>query len=433
MFIKELLSTPTAQLGKAGRFVVFQIKLWSHCAKLLKKNRSDQQAAALSYHTVFGLVPLAIVMLFVFQLFPAYQVEREKLKNLVYKNLHLTTIVYPSQTEEKVMLTDHLDRIVNDFFVGVDKGSITLVSVVFVIWAALALLSTIERAFNNIWYVARGRSFLHRVINYWAILTLGPLLIGVGIYATSSYTGLAQIERTVLSHIGPAVLSYLVATIVFFLLYFVLPNTKVQAKAAIWGAIVAALVWTFAKWGFRQYVTGYIPYNKIYGVLGLIPLGVVWIYITWLIVLFGLQLTFTTQNLKTLDAAEISATGKREQYFIANDFTVMNIVREIADAFEKNRAPISAEVICSRLDIPAEFGSKILDHLVRSNLIAKTTEPAAGFIPVKDPANIKLSDIAEAVADVGFAQSTAIQPDSLKQIAQSQKDSLAQYNLKQIL
>jgi len=433
MFIKELLSTPTTQLGKAGRFVVFQIKLWSHCARLLKKNRSGQQAAALSYHTIFGLVPLAIVTLFVFQLFPAYQEEGERLKNLVYKNLHLTTIVYPGQTEEKVMLTDHLDRIVGDFFAGVNKGSITLVSIVFVIWAALALLSTIERSFNNIWYIARGRSFLHRVINYWAILTLGPILIGLGIYATRSYAALTQIEQTVLSHVGPAVLSYFVATVVFFLLYFVLPNTRVQAKSAIWGAIVAALVWTLAKGLFRQYVTGFIPYSKIYGVLGIIPLGVLWIYITWLIVLFGLQLTFTTQHLKTLDASDMAATGKREQHFIANDFTAISIVREIADAFEKNQAPLSSEVICSKLNIPAEFGEKILDHLVRSNLIAKTTDPAVGFIPVKDPANIRLSDITDAVAAAGFAQPESGQPDSLRQISKSQRETLAQYNIKQIL
>jgi len=431
--LKKLLSTPTAQLGKAGRFVVFQIKLWSHCARLLRKNRAGQQAAALSYHTVFGIVPLAIVMLFVFQLFPAYQDVGEKLKSLVYKQLHLTTIEYPTETEEKVMLTEHLDRIVTDFFAGVGKGSITLVSVVFVIWAALALLSTIERAFNNIWHVALGRSFLHRMINYWAILTLGPILIGLGIYATRSYAALAQIEQTVLSHIGPAILSYLVATVAFFLLYFVLPNTRVQAKAAIWGAAVAALVWMLAKWLFGQYVTEFIPYSKIYGVLGLIPLGVLWIYITWLIVLFGLQLTFTTQHLKTLDAAEIAAAGKMERYFIANDLTVIRIVREIATAFEANRAPIPAEVICSKLAIPVEFGEKIFNHLVNSNLIAKTSDPVVGFIPAKDPANIRLSDIAEAVAAAGFAQPTTDQPDSLQQINQSQRSVLSQYSLKQII
>ncbi|MHC4498121.1 MAG: hypothetical protein ACYS21_03300, partial [Planctomycetota bacterium] len=76
--LSKLLSTPTAQLGRASRFLVFQIKLWSHCARLLIKNRSGQQAAALSYHTVFGIVPLAIVTLLMFQSFPAYSGVGEK-------------------------------------------------------------------------------------------------------------------------------------------------------------------------------------------------------------------------------------------------------------------------------------------------------------------------------------------------------------------
>ncbi|MCK4887088.1 MAG: hypothetical protein KAS96_06845, partial [Planctomycetes bacterium] len=86
--IGKLLSTPTTQLGKAGRFLVFQIKLWSHCARLLKKNRSGQQAAALSYHTIFGLIPLAIVMLLIFQTFPASSNVGDKIKNFVYEELH---------------------------------------------------------------------------------------------------------------------------------------------------------------------------------------------------------------------------------------------------------------------------------------------------------------------------------------------------------
>ena len=83
--------------------------------------------------------------------------------------------------------------------------------------------------------------------------------------------------------------------------------------------------------------------------------------------------------------------------------------------------------------MPAEFGEKILNHLVNSELIAKTSDPKVGFIPAKDPANIKLSDIAEAVAAVGFAQSPTGQPQSLDQITQSQRSALAQYSLKQII
>ena len=149
--------------------------------------------------------------------------------------------------------------------------------------------------------------------------------------------------------------------------------------------------------------------------------------------MFGLQLTFTTQHLKSLDAADIVAAKKNEEYFIANDLTAINIVREIAVAFEKNDAPVEAEVICSKLNIPAEFGDKILTHLVDSELIAKTSDPKTGFLPAKDPANIKLSDIAEAVAAAGFAQSTTEQPDALQQITQAQRNALAQHNLKQIL
>jgi membrane protein len=305
--LTKLLSTPTAQLGKASRFAVFQIKLWWHCFRLLKKNRAGQQAAALSYHTIFGIVPLTIVMLLIFQSLSASEDIGEKVKGVVYDQLHLSEVKLDLPETGEKMLTDYLDEIVGSFFTGLNKHSLTIVSGIIVIWAALALLSTIERAFNNIWHVGRGRSFLHRTINYWALLTLGPLLLGTGIYVSTEYATLGQIQKTILTHFGPAVFSYVVATVAFFLLYFVLPNTKVQARAAIWGAAIAALVWSFAKWGFGQYVTEFIPYSKVYGVLGLIPLGVLWIHITWLIVLFGLQLTFTTQHLRSLDAAEIAA------------------------------------------------------------------------------------------------------------------------------
>ena len=435
--LTKLLSTPTAQLGKAGRFVVFQIKLWSHCARLLRKNRAGQQAAALSYHTIFGIIPLAIVMLLIFQSFPAYRDVGEKIKNFAYRQANFSDFKSPAHDandpKKTVALTERLDEIIGKFFKGASKGSITLFSTLIVVWAALALLSTIERAFNNIWHVGRGRSFLHRIINYWAILTLGPLLIGAGIFISTKYVTFGRIQETVLSDIAPVLLSYIVATVAFFLLYFVLPNTKVQAKAAIGGAAVAALVWIAAKNLFGYYVTEWKPYSTVYGVMALVPITVLWIYITWLIVLFGLQLTFTTQHLKSLDAAEIATAKETEEYFIANDLTAINIVREIAIAFEKNDAPVEAEVICSKLSIPAEFGEKLLDHLVDSGIIMKTSEPKLGFVPAQEPSNIKLSEISSAVAKVSFAQSTNEQPDALRQITQTQRSTLANNTLSEIL
>jgi membrane protein len=436
--LNQLLSTPTTQLGKAGRFVVFQIKLWSHCARLLKLNRAGQQAAALSYHTIFGIVPLAIVTLLIFQSFPAYSDIGEKVKNFVYEQANFSA--FRSQntaagegSPETVTLTEHLDQIVSRFFAETNKGQIGLFSILIVIWAALALLSTIERSFNSIWHVARGRSFLQRIISYWALLTLGPLLLGAGIYVVTRDSTLGRLRQTALPNIGPLFLSYIVATVAFFLLYFVLPNAKVRVRPALWGAAVAALVWIAAKNVFGYCITEFKLYYTVYGVLALIPMMVVWIYITWLTVLFGLQLTFTTQHLNTLDAAEIAAAKKNEEYFIANDRTVINMVREIAAAFQANQAPIASDVLCSKLDIPAEFAEKILTHLVNSKLVVRTSEPVAGFLPAREPENIKLSEITEAVAAAGLAQSPTDEPPAMQQIEQARQNVLAQYSLRQII
>ncbi len=428
--LRELLTTPSTQLDRASRFVVFQIKMWSHCARLLKKNRSGQQAAALSYHTVFGIVPLAIVTLLIFQSFPACKDIGDKMKDSVYDWANLKAFKTPAAngvgTEQTEALTDHIDRLVATFFDETNRGQIGLFSVLIVIWAALALLTTIEKSFNNIWHVATGRNVLHRIISYWALLTLGPLLVGIGIYLVTK-------RETVLPEITSSVLSYGVAVVAYFLLYYVLPNTKVNVKAAIWGAVVAALVWVLAKSVFRFSITELELYQTVYGAMALIPMTVLWIYITWLIVLFGLQLTFTTQHLKNLDAAEIAAAKESAEYFIANDLTLINIVREIATAFEDGQAPVAPEVICSKLDLPGEFGEKILDHLVNCGLVVRTSDPTVGYFPAKDPANMRLSELAEATAAAGFAQATTEWSPSLKKITQSQRRVLARHNLKETL
>ena len=433
----KLLTTPTTQLGRAGRFVVFQIKLWSHCARILKMNRSGQVAAALSYHTIFGIVPLAIVTLLIFQSFPKYSQIGEEIKEFVYHQANLTafqsSVPGKEGSEQTVTLTKHLDDIIAMFFTETNKGQIGLTSILFVIWAALALLTTIEKTFNSIWHIPAGRNFLHRIISYWTLLTLGPLVLGTGIYIITQYSKIANIRETILSHIAPIILSYLVATVVFFLLYYVIPNTKVSSKAAIWGAAVAALVWMVAKGIYGYCITEFGLYRTVYGVMALIPMTVVWIYITWLAVLFGLQMTYTTQHLKTLDSAEIKTPRKTEEYFIANDMTIINVVREIAEAFEDNQVPVPPDAICSKLSIPAELGQKILDRLVDNRVIVKTSEPEVGFLPARDPARIKLSDIGEVTAAIGYAQPRTDRTDSLQQVAESQKSALAKYNLKQIL
>jgi membrane protein len=432
--LRNLLTTPTVQLGRTARFFVFQCKLWSHCFRLLIKNRAAPLAAALSYYSIFGIVPLAIVAVLIFHSVPAYREIGGQLKRITYGELHLTSIEYPNpdNPEEQIVLTDYVDTIINRFFTGLDKGSLGLISAVLVIWAALRLLSIIESAFNHMWSVPRGRRFLHRMINYWAVLTLGPLLLATGLYATTTYTMLGSIETGILATIGPIV-SYLVSLLALFLLYLVMPNAKVRPGAALWGAGVAALVLSLAKWGFGIYVTELIPYSKAYGVLGLIPLGVFWVYVTWVIVLLGLQLTFTIQHFDTLEMTAGLKAQEADGPFIANDVTAIAIARELAGAFDDDRGPVSADEIGRRLGIPATLGRRLLDELVRRDLLVRTSRPRQGFLLARDPRRIRLSDLAEAVAAVSFGQPIPDRHDALRQIVDEKNHLLAQHTLKELL
>ncbi|NLH15157.1 MAG: YihY family inner membrane protein [Phycisphaerae bacterium] len=404
----RLLSQP---IGKEpfsgwGRFLFFQIRLWRHCIRLLKVNRSGTQAAALSYHTVFGIVPLAIVMLMVFQLFPAYRDLGIKVREFIYRQAHLASIEYsvrgPAETEAKtVRLTDQIDQITDRFLSGLDTGAVTLISGLLMIWAAIGLLETIERAFNTIWGVARNRSFFHRIINYWTMLTLGPLLLGLGIYMTTHYLSGGMLTEGWMKYLRP-IWPFFFSTAALFFLYFLMPNASVNAKAALWGAVVAGLCWTAAKHAFGVYLLRFIPYQAVYGVLGLIPLGVWWIYITWLIVLFGLQLTYATQYLTTLDAAELAAMRKNDEAFIADEYTVMRMMGWILEEYYRRQAPVTVEGVAGRLGLPVDFARKLLDHLVATNLLFLTTEPGRGYCPATDGRKITLEEIAKAVRKASF-------------------------------
>ena len=199
--LNRIITTPAENLGKVARFFVFQIRVWPQCIKLLKKNRAGQQAAALSYYSIFGLIPIAIVMLLIFQSFPAYQELGEKFRDYLYDYVQLSDIQYPDPSNPEVVIraTDHIDKLAKGFFAESGRGSITIFSVIVIIYAALGFLTTIERTFNNIWHVSRGRGFVQRMVNYWA-LTLVPLLAVGGIYLSSKIAEFCKLDG--LSSIG---------------------------------------------------------------------------------------------------------------------------------------------------------------------------------------------------------------------------------------
>lgn len=490
--ITKLLTAPTHELGKWTRFMVLQVRIWFHCLRLLKVNHCGTQAAALSYHSIFGLVPLVIVSLMVFQMFPLFGEVSEKVKTFAYEQMNLTSIKYPVEKQstgenaspqqkekaDEISVAEKLDELTKGYISKAHTGAITVVGLVLVIWAAIALLATIEKTFNTIFHVGTGRSFLHRLFNYWALLTLGPILLALGIYVSGQVvknklyqklvpsTQQQQIEvsgdmagadvtidpniadgqpaqtkrpdsggfKSKMARVTARTLPFLISLVAIFFLYFFLPNTRVSPGSALWGAFVAGVIWSLAKFGFGQYVTKFVPQFAVYGVLGIIPLTVMWIYLSWLIVLFGLQLTYATQNVKRLDAAEFGSARRQEQCFLANDQTVIRVMEYVLNAFErKDQKPVGAESIAYRLGMPTDFTEKILNRMVQSGLLCHTSEPVVGYVPSTDGAHITLDEISRAISEVSFAQPNAADATHMQAVFDELNKHMSRYTLKQVL
>jgi membrane protein len=428
-FFSEL----TGQGERKSNIVLF-FRIIIHWIRLVVINRCGTQAAALAYHTIFGVVPLAIVILMVFQMFPASKTMGDKVKQLIYEQSNLTKISYPPDTPggKEISLAAKIDEITGSYISNLNTGAITFIGGLLTVWAAISLLTTIEKAFNSIWGVPKSRDILHRTINYWALLTLGPLLIGLGVYLSamsSQYAFSQTLQESVFKYIKP-VFSFAISILLMFFLYMFIPNAKVKPRSALLGAVFAAIFWTAAKYGFGIYVTK-ASYQSVYGILGLIPLAVLWIYIIWWVVLMGLQLTYATQHVHSLEKAEKMAKLRAKQTsFIATEQTTIQIMREVLQAFnDKGRKPITPSEIADATALPADFIERILENLTRADLLCKTTEPIVGFVPSTDGANITLADISLAVEKSSFQT----QNPKLKQVMEQVRAELAKFNLKDIL
>ena len=415
------------------RFLIFQARIWWHCRNLMRVNRCGTQAAALSYYTVFGIVPITIVMLLIFQMFPAYADMGQEVRELIYSNFQLHEIKY-GDGEEQVSITSKLDELADQYLTKLNTGAIGIVSALLTIYAAIRLLGTIEGAFNMIYRVPSGRRFLARMVNYWSLLTLGPILLGLGIHFTTRLMMMKGLHEGIIPYVQP-ILPFFISILLFFFMYFTLPNTSVRASSAMYGAVVAGILWTLAKWAFGLYVTKFVPFNAVWGILGIIPLTVFWIYWTWIFILFGLQLSYATQHLKTLDAAELArARQSTDELFVANDQTVTRIMEFVLRVFEqKDEQPVTAEMVSNHLSIPVEFAEKVLDHMVHANLICLTNEPVMGYVPATDGSHISLADISRAVDEVSFAQSDAVDSPRLVSVFREIRQQLANYTLKDVL
>lgn len=230
----------------------------------------------LSYTSLLALVPLMAVVLGVVSAFPVFEDWSMKIQDFVFRNF----VPAAGETVQEYVLQ----------FVG-NARVLTGPGALFLVITALLLMSNVEQAFNRIWRVDHQRPWGSRMLVYWAMLTLGPMLLGGSLALTSVLTSLSGSGEFGL--LGGALgwvlrrTPFLVGLAGFTMLYNVVPNRRVPLRYAFAGGLLAAVLFEAAKLGFVWYVSTFPTYEKLYGALAVVPIFLVWIYVTWLVTLLG--------------------------------------------------------------------------------------------------------------------------------------------------
>ena len=255
--------------------------LWLFLAYLWQRFESDQcmrAAAALAYTSLLALVPLFTVLFVSLSAFPAFQDWRETIESFIFRNF------VPA-------LGEQVRGYLIDF--SAKARGLQAIGVTVLLLTVLAMLSTIESTFNVIWGVRRRRPFMVRLLVYWSVLTLGPVLIGTGMVLTSYVIALPLLAGQLADvSIQLIALLPLTATTLAFVLFFkLIPYRPVPIRHALIGGVVASVLFELAKHAFALFVTRFPSQEAIYGAFATVPIFLTWIYLSWVIVLLGAEIT----------------------------------------------------------------------------------------------------------------------------------------------
>lgn len=387
----------TGKQTRARQILNFCALVWTSFAQ----NRGPVRAASLAYTTLLALIPmLALVVSISTMAFTGSQGGEkiddllDKLINTVAPQLNLTEV---GDEEERSIARHQAVEQIKTYIGNVNSGALGATAGIMLVFVAISLLSTIEGTFNDIWGVRRGRSWLSRIVQYWAALTLGPILL-VSALGLAAGPQLAVGRRLIalipgLQNLITLVLPFVIITLAFTAFYKQIPNTKVRFAPALVGGLVGGLLWQINNMASAFYASRVVTYSKIYGSISVIPIFLLGLYFSWLIVLLGAQVAYAFQNRAAY--AEEKAAEKINQR--GREFAALRMMTHIASRFLMGAKPATRSEMALEVGVPTQLSCQILTCLVTARLLVEIQGDETGYAPGRPIESVTASDILEAM------------------------------------
>jgi membrane protein len=405
--LDDFLQRVFSKGGRAGRYI--------HMAHLLvvniRRTQLTRMAAALSYRTIFGLIPILVVGLLLLTVFASREQIGDTLDSLLsftgFKEViegapiedSELTGPSPDVAEHVAEQSRRLNMWIQERYENIRKipsGAIGVVSIITLFYAAISMLIEIEKAFNQIYNAPEGRSWIRRVTQYWTLLTLGTLLLVASFYVqrmltqraeTAHVWGLTSDHMKIFARSLGFLLTVFISMTALFIIYLIVPNTRVQVVPALIGAATAAILWESGKWGFTAYI-GFATRNlqRLYGAIAILPLFFLWVYITWMIVLLGLQLASALQTQRVTGGKEfkfslLATFGLVDEDALSGRVKIVDpaaalvCITAVAERFAAGKTSDHAS-IAARTGIDEQAVSEMLERLAGAGLLVRVENPS---------------------------------------------------------
>jgi membrane protein len=337
----------------------------------LEEDRCTQMAASLTFTTLLSVVPLITIALTLFSAFPVFNDYSSHIRSFVLSNM-------APETGGRI-ISHYMEQFAES------ASRLTAVGIVFLAVTAMMLMLTIDNAFNMIWRVSRPRSLLQRVLVYWAVLTLAPLLVGGSLSLTSWLIGFSAEYAQQVPAINMDVLKFipvLLTTAAFTLLFRVVPNRYVPIRHAVIGGLIAAAAFESMNRAFAFYIAHFTAYKLVYGAFASVPIFLLWVYFSWITVLFGAIITASLSHWRSTHSLRQDQAAKL-YYAVAT----LRLMHKGLGKGEIQTLPS----LSRQLHIGYDDVERILEKLVKAKIVAKLS--GSGWSMVRAPEAVEMSEL----------------------------------------
>lgn len=378
-------------------FLIKQLRVFILTVRGFDEDKCFTRASSLTFYTLLSIVPVMAMLFGVAKGFGFEKILENELRGVVAK--------LPGQEEVLNKVIQYAQSLLETTKGGVIAG----IGLVLLFWSVIKVLSNIESSLNDIWEIKEPRTWGRKFSDYLAVMLISPMMIlvsgGATVFITTQITQLtAKIE--LLGMISPFIflsfklIPYLLIWVLFTVIYVLMPNTKVNLKAGLVAGIIAGTIFQIVQWGYISFQIGTARYNAIYGSFAALPLFLLWVQISWWVVLFGAELSFAHQNVGTYeyepDSNKVSPAFKK--------VLTLQIAHLLIKNFASGERALTDVEICARLKIPIRLVHKILYDLVQSRVISETTtrqDRRFGYQPARDINALTIKFVIDAIDQNG--------------------------------